>query len=194
MLLVAVPFLPEVVMIVAALLGRAVGCHAGQDVECRLGPIDLGHLISVAFRPISWLTFGSSNEAAWSIAFYLVVAAWTVSCYLLIVRGWTSLRSRLSIGFVIAVTLAVLPYSAPQFTIASIVDFNKCPINLGKDAKCLVFGGNIDHSNSVLILSKLLWQQAGGAIAVMLFVAFAVGVLLMAARGRSRTAESRPEP
>jgi hypothetical protein len=90
LLLVVIPFIPEIIIFVALQHGAS-----------------------------SILDFVAS-PGTWQLGIYLAIAGWLVGCCITVIQGWSGLPSRLLLGFAVALVFAILPYAGPGLAIVCI--------------------------------------------------------------------------
>lgn len=137
-MLVILPFSPEITIYGLVTLAKARGLTVDS---CPLAGTSLGDIVDAALQAGLFVSFG----------FGLGVAAiWLVVCYYTINKGWSRMRSRLLLAFVISAVLGSLPFFAPNFALL-LVKNSMCPATGG--GSCFVFGVNVtDNVNDVIAL------------------------------------------
>ncbi|AWM03858.1 hypothetical protein [Bradyrhizobium amphicarpaeae] len=174
MLLVVVPFLPELVILLTSLFAGLLGCRPGSDAGCSIGPsaaeiirhaLDAGYLVGSRF--------GDG-----------LAVLWLASCYWLITLGWPRLWSRLLLAFAIGLVCAFVPYFGPMLSISHLVN-PKCEPNEGGVGDCIVFGGDVGGAAHQVV--GLGWRILEGApLAIGMFAVYAIVAVVADVRGRRR--------
>jgi hypothetical protein len=179
LLLVALPFVPELVILATSGLARLSGCDAGSDVVCRIGPSSAAAIIRNA------LEAGSIVGARFGDG---LAAVWLAACCVLVTLGWSHLWSRLLLAFVIALVCAFVPYFGPMLSIDHLINPNCLP-NEGGVGPCMIYGGNVGSVAHDAV--RLGWRIIEGApVALGIFVVYAVvafGMYLYSKRKLSRS-------
>jgi hypothetical protein len=178
LLLVVIPFIPEIVIAVAGAFARLTGCLPDQKEACRIGSL-------AASDVINWgLQAGAGVRVAASIAslagFYLAITGWLAICYVVLTLGWARLASRLVLGLVVALVFALLPYFAPWLSIANLVTKDSCDPNSGR--ACMIFGGGVKAAYAAVrvVSPELLY---GGLLAIGIFFIYAIYAVVAAVIG-----------
>jgi hypothetical protein len=178
LLLVVIPFLPEIVISATAALARLMGCLPEQKEACRIGSL-------AASDVINWgLQAGAGVRVAASIAslagFYLAITGWLGMCYVVLTLGWARLASRLLLGLAVALIFALLPYFAPWLSIANLVTKDSCDPNSGR--VCIIFGGGVKAAYAAVrvVAPELLY---GGLLAIAIFFVYAIYAVVAAVTG-----------
>jgi hypothetical protein len=176
LLLVLIPFIPEIVITATGVVGRLWGCVPDHKEACRIGSVAVSDVIN-------WgLYAGAATRVAASLAslagFYLAITGWLVMCYVALTLGWARLASRLLLGLAVALAFALLPYFGPWLSIANLVTKESCDPN----SACKIFGGEIKQAYSAVdvIAPELLY---GGLLAIGIFVIYAIYAVVVAVTG-----------
>jgi hypothetical protein len=174
LLLVAIPLLPEIVIWAVAALAGLVGCQPDQKDACLIGSLAVSNVIDRAL----WAGgVDIVKSAAWRAYFYLAIGGWLVVCYVVLIQGWGRVTSRLLLGSVVALFLALWPFWGPLLAIKMFANERFCkPESTG----CLLFGGKVDNAYAALEMINLPFKNGGALPAVGIFLVFAV---LVIARG-----------
>jgi hypothetical protein len=184
LLVVVIPFTAEISIFAVAGFASLKGY---QSDTCFVGSSAYGHLIDDILRlRAGTIVDRLLNSHGWLLTFYTAFAGWLVVCYLLLLGGWSRLSSRLALGFAIAVTFSVLPFSGPIWALVSIANKNSCDPNIGP---CILFGEKITQAYSAAALEGPILRPLDGAkLAISIFAFFAIWVVLeriFAAKWRS---------
>ncbi|KJC47721.1 hypothetical protein UB31_18370 [Bradyrhizobium sp. LTSP849] len=171
LLLVVLPFLPELAISVVGGLAKIGGCVVDQKEVCLIVGVNVSDVVSGLVTAA--VVIGSA------FAWLGLAAVWLVLCYLAIVRGWAGLAARLLLALLVTVVFALLPYLAPGFAIAPFVNAN-CQPNEGGVGSCLIFGGNVSSAHHTVILPWLIF--AGVPIALGTALACAIVMAIVRAR------------
>lgn len=175
---VVLPFLPELAIYAIGGFARINGCVADQKDICLIAGVNVSNVISHLL--IAGVFIGSG------FAGLGLAALWLVICYLVIVRGWAGLVARLVLALSVTVIFALLPYLAPGFAVAPLVNAN-CQPNEGGVGSCLIFGGDVSSAHHTVILPWLIF--AGVPIALGTAVLCAIVMAIIHAR---RARANRP--
>src|SRR5580704_12424031 len=108
LLLVALPFLPEILVWAVAAIATIKGCQIDAKTACVLLGVPVSDLISRA------LFVGLFIATGFGLG---VCAGWLAICYLVTTLGWTRLWQRLLVGAVTTAIFAILPYFAPMLAV-----------------------------------------------------------------------------
>jgi hypothetical protein len=178
LLLVVIPFVPEIVITATAGLARLTGCLPDQKEPCGIGPPAVSAVID-------WgLHAGAGARVAVSIAsltgFYLAIIGWLAMCYVVLTLGWARLTSRLLLGLAVALVFALLPYFGPWLSIANLVTKHSCDPNSGH--ACIIFGGEVKEAYAAIrvIAPELLY---GGVLTMGIFLIYAICAIVAAVTG-----------
>jgi hypothetical protein len=173
MLLVAIPFLPEIVMGGTAALAALSGCKPDQDKVCLIGAVPVSDVIAFALQSAAgWVRL----SYAWHVAMYAVLAVWIVVCYVALTRGWARLRSRLLLGFAVALIFAFLPYFAPMLTLDALAH-GQCHANEAYVGACKIFGGEVGAPAHDAVRLGWGFLYGGALLAPAIFVVYAIIVI-----------------
>jgi hypothetical protein len=147
LVLVTIPFLPEIAITAIALLARALGCEPDQQATCVLGPLRISDIITLSLQAgTSVPVAGLRISYKWLVLLYALIVVWLGVCYWVITKGWARVASRLFLSFAIALLFAVLPFFGPMFAIAPLLH-EKCQPNEGNVGACTLFGGSVGNQN-----------------------------------------------
>jgi len=164
LLLVFLPFLPEIVVLLAALFAHVAGCSVGEKAVCAIGPFAASDIIRVALEAASLIGV--------SFAFGLA-AVWLALSYLAIVKGWLSLSSRIQLALAVSLIFAFVPYFGPLLSIAPSISAGCHPNEGGIPPTCMIYGDVGDAAHEVV---RVVWMFFLGA--PIAFVAFLIFVLV----------------
>lgn len=188
LLLVALPFLPELLIWFTALLAGAVGCQPDQERECFLGLLPASDVIAFALRwGAGLIVAATSNGVFWFVAFCVVVTTWLILCYVALTLGWARTLVRLVLGVAVALIFAVVPYFGPMLAIANLVN-DKCRPNEGAIGTCLMFGGDVWPAHQAVQVGWLI--LAGAPIALTAFVIYAIFAIIVRVASTKRAVKS----
>lgn len=172
LLLVLLPFLPELAVHVVSGLAKVNGCVAGQKEICRVA----GANVSVVLSGL--ITAGVLIGTVFVLG---LAAIWLVMCYLAIGRGWEGPGARFVLAFAATAIFALLPYLAPVLAVAPLANDN-CQPNEG-GGSCVIFGGDVSVAHDAVILPWLV--MPGVLIALATAAVYAIVLAVIKAR-RSR--------
>lgn len=173
LLLLALPFLPELVILLTSFFAAISGCHPGSSAPCELGLGSAAEIIRHA------LTAGYLVGSRFGDG---LAALWLASCCGLVTLGWTGLWSRLLLAFAISAVCAFAPYFGPMLSISHLVN-PRCTPNEGGVGACIVYGGDLGGVAHQVV--GLGWRIIEGApIAVGIFVAYAIVAVIIHLRAR----------
>jgi len=183
LLLIIVPFLPEITIYGIDVLAKLNGCHLDQENACLIGSIPVSRIIAVALRIGAGSLVAAWNHGlAWFIVFCAVITLWIIFCFVALTLGWSRTRSRLLLGFAAALIFAFLPYFGPLLAIGNLLSQN-CQANEGAVGPCIIFGGHVGSPAHDAVQAGWL-ILAGAPIALGVFVVYAVIALLIHAFSR----------
>jgi hypothetical protein len=179
LLLVLLPFLPELAIYAATALAKMKGCAVDQKLACLIGPISVSGTIVWA------LETGLLRGASFSVG---IAAAWLGLCYIVVSLGWAHMSSRLLLAFVVTVIFALLPYFGPMLALAHLVNPN-CQPNEGGVGPCVIYGGHIgDAAHHAVTEPWLIF--IGGPIAFGSFLVYVLVALVVRAAAAKREVRS----
>lgn len=132
LVLVTLPFLPEVTIYVVTALAKAVGCGLGDPNSsvCRLAGQQVSDIIDGALQAGLLVSVGFAIGLA---------VIWLALCYYVLNKGWSLTASRLLLALLLTGILAGLPYWAPNLALAYVAN----PRCLANGGSCHVFGGEV---------------------------------------------------
>lgn len=185
LLLVVAPFLPEIVIYLTAALAKIMGCQLDQKNACLIGPIPVSDIIAFALQVGAGLIVAARNNGIlWLVVFFIVSTAWLVVCFVALTFGWAHARSRLLLGFAVALVFAVLPFFGPLLAIGNLV-YQNCQPNEGGVGSCVMFGGYVGPPAHDAV--KAGWLiLAGAPIALGAFVIYAIVTIIIHAFSAKR--------
>lgn len=174
LVLVVLPFLPDLAIYAVGGLAKVNGCVADQKEICRIAGINVSKALSGLVT--TSIVIGS--------AFVLgLTVVWLVVCYLVIARGWAGFVARCVLALSVTVIFARLPYLAPYSVIAPLADPSCKPS--GGGGPCPIFGGDVSSAHHTDALQLLVWP--GDVIALSTAAAYAiVAAIIKAWRARAR--------
>jgi len=175
LLLVGLPFLPEIVTILVSGFAYISGCNVADRTACATGDVVLSDVIRAALKVGTAVGVIFANGLA---------AIWLALCYFAIMRGWRYLVSRLGLALIVSLIFAFLPYFGPMLSIGHLVNPRCRPNEGGIPPECIIYGGDIGDAAPAVVL--LIWKFVYGAlIALAAFVIFAAVASWLAARSTS---------
>ena len=161
-LLVALPFAPELAIRLVAGLGRALACDPAAAQPCMLGPLSLGLLLRPAI------------QAAVGVAVVLGfggILVWLWLGFLAVHRGFPRLAHRLVLAFLLTTIFAYLPYLAPSLAIADLMHADCQPHDAGVGA-CWIYGTAMGRApNEAQVVQWFAFT--GGPLALVMFAVYA---------------------
>ena len=182
LLLVVLPFLPELAISAVGGLAKVNGCVADQKEVCLIAGANVSNALS------GLLTVGLVIGSAF--AWLGLAAVWLVMCYLAIVRGWAGTGARLFLSMSATVIFALLPYLAPGFAVAPLVNA-RCQPNEG-GGPCLIFGGDVSNAHHTIVLQWFILPGVPIALGTAVVYAIVTAVIrARRARASRRSAQSR---
>jgi hypothetical protein len=185
LLLVAVPLLPEIFIWAVATFAGLKGCQPDQQVACRLGSLVVSDLVDRAL----WAAgVDIVKSAAWRTYFYLAIGAWLVACCIVLIQGWAGVKSRLLLGTVVALFLALLPFWGPLATVKIFADEGLCKPEAVTG--CKLFGGNVDNAYAALQMRDLPFSDDDPLLAVWIFAGFSLLAIAGGVASARRAAKS----
>jgi hypothetical protein len=181
LVLVVLPFLPEIAIYAAAALAKIMGCQLEQKAACAIGSLQISDVIAAALTAATFVGVG--------LAFYGIVALWLALCYFAVTKGWPHTPSRLLLALGIALVFAFLPYFGPMLAIADLENPN-CQPNEGGVGPCVMFGGNVGSpAHDVVTVGWLI--VVGAPIALAALVVYVIVLFVIRATAGRRSA-ARP--
>ena len=185
LLLVVVPFLPEMAIYVVAALAKAMGCQPDQKNACLIGSVPVSDVIAFALQiGAGWIVAAWTNGKVWFIVFCIAITLWLIVCFVALTLGWPRTRSRLLLGFATALVFAVLPYFGPLLAIGNLLNQN-CQANEGGVGPCMIFGGQVGIPAHDAVRAGWL-VLAGAPIALGAFLIYAIIALVFRALSEKR--------
>jgi hypothetical protein len=194
LLLVTIPFVPEIAVYAIAVLAGRLGCKPLQTEACLIGSLPVSDVIGWALEASAGLLAAcvrSSN--VWLVVFYLAIAGWVTACYVVLTQSWANLVSRLLLGLAIALVFAFLPYFGPTLAVASLVN-EHCQPNADSRGACKIFGGYVGGPNYTPAHATIyLWKLApiGASLAIGIFVIYALALIALASTSAKKQAISK---
>jgi uncharacterized membrane protein YeaQ/YmgE (transglycosylase-associated protein family) len=158
LLLVVLALVPVIFILGVAAFAKLKGCQTGQGFPCEIVSGVSGARVSALIDSALALAAGLAGASNWSFfAFCAAFLGWLTSCYLLLLMGWSSLSSRLALGFAVLVSaFASFVWPGLVWSILAFANLAKnCDPNV---SKCEIFGEEIKHaySGATLVESSLL--------------------------------------
>jgi len=179
LVLVVLPFLPELAIYAVGALAKLNGCVADQKQICRIVGVNVGDVLSGLVTAAVFI----------GTVFVLGLAAvWLVMCYLVIGRGWTGPAARFFLALFATVIFAALPYLAPVLAVAPLANDNCLPNEGG--GPCLIFGGDVSTAHHTVVLPWLLMP----GIPIALATAAVYAIVMAIIKARRARASRQPAP
>ena len=184
--LVVIPFIPMIVALGAAVVAELEGCQPDQKDLCVIGPLPVSEIIAWALR--SGATMIVENTRKSDTWLYVAIAAWLSISYVILIFGWTRLLSRLSLGFVLALAFALLPYFGLMLAISGLTH-KDCRPNDAYVGPCTLFGGEVGRPAHDAV--NIGWLAFDGVrLAFGIFAVYVVVVIVLALVSARRPAAS----
>lgn len=180
-LLVVLPFLPEIAIYLVSALAEAGGCKPGETWVCLIAGTPVSDVIVAA------LEFGLVVSAGFGVG---GAAVWLALCYLLVTLGWARLASRLSLAFVIMLIFAFGPYFGPMLALGNLVNPN-CHPNEGGVGPCVIFGGDVGSPAHETVTAPWL-MFLGAPMALATFAVYVIVVIVVRVVSARRAASAAP--
>ena len=190
--LIILPFLPEITIYVAAALAKAVGCRLddSDDLVCRLAGWQVSNVLDGALQIGLLISLGFAIGLA---------AIWLALCYYTVNKGWSRTTSRILLALLLTGIFAGLPYLAPNFALAHMVN----PRCEAKGGSCHVFGGKVTSTaKDVVVVSDEPFIAnivetppgpiaLGAPIAAGMLLIYAIVTIVVVLRRRAAAASAR---
>jgi hypothetical protein len=168
--LLIVPFLPEIIASATILFAKAKGCTLVQT--CTLTPnTSPADVIGQALQT------GSDRNVLFGVG---LAAIWLAICYFVVLRGWHKAPVRLRLGILICVIFAILPYLWPGIVLGAVTNPFCDLVSTVGVTKCLVYKVDIGRA-AYSAAGTWLWSFLGGPIA---FVCFLVYLIILSVKAR----------
>jgi len=175
MLLVVLPFLPELVIFATSLFAEISGCRPDSTSACEIGSSSAATIIRDALKAASEVGFSFSQGVA---------AVWLAVGCIFITWGWRRVASRLLLALALSLVCAFVPYFGPMLSIGHLINPN-CYPNEGGVGPCMIYGGNVGTVAHDAV--RLAWRMADGApIALGIFIVYTVVTIVMHLREKRR--------
>jgi hypothetical protein len=188
LLLVAIPLLPEIVIIAVAALAFVMGCRPGQEGACLIGSRAVSDVINWALQAGGVPTVGSATARAY---LYLAIGGWLVVCYVALIQGWKRLRSRLLLGSAVALFLALLPFWGPMLAIKMLANGPYC--EPASSPVCKLFGGPVALAYAALSMAEPPPYYESFKLAAGIFAVYAILVIVRGVVSARRPVKSPRE-
>lgn len=189
LLLIVVPFLPEIIIYLVQASAKIVGCQLEQKEACLIGSFSASEVIAFALRIGAGLLVDAMNHGVlWFVAFCTAVAVWIIVSFTALSLGWSRTSSRLLLGFAAALVFAFLPYFGPLLAIENLLNQN-CQANEGGVGPCIIFGGHVGTPAHDAVRAGWLFF-AGAPIALGAFAIYAAVTLAIHAFSKRRVVTS----
>ncbi|CCD98286.1 hypothetical protein [Bradyrhizobium sp. STM 3809] len=183
LLLVVIPFLPELAIWIVAGFAKIMGCSPGQQTLCLNSPW-ISDTINWAFKLSAGLIVThTTTSLRWLIAFFAGLGLWLTGCLVIISLGWRRRSSRLVLGFAITLIFAFLPFLGPGLALLGLAEPEACTPGTGT---CKIYGSEVQEAHAAVRLWDLELQPLWIVLAAALFAIYAIATILMGRlRGRS---------
>jgi hypothetical protein len=182
LLLVIIPFLPEITILVTAAVADIMGWN--QKGVCTFESAPVTNIITLSLELATGLILaGIGTPAMWRIVLYAGLIAWLCLCLITASLGWASTRSRLLIGFAVTIVFAFLPYFAPMLAIEILANDNCRPNEAGVGA-CVMFGGYVGNTDRAVAMGWLAGY--GVPLALGVFAIYATVIIIVGVSSRKR--------
>jgi hypothetical protein len=181
LLLVALPFIPELIIYAVAGVALAGGCLVDDDWVCWIVGVRVSDIMANALKADLLVAAG------FGMGFVVV---WLALCYLVITLGWARLISRLLLALLVSMIFAVPPYIMPMLTIYNFADAH-CQPNEGGVGSCVIFGGNVG-APAHWAVATLWYVFTGLPLALAAFAIYSIFVVVMRLIAMRRGAASPP--
>ena len=171
--LVVIPFLPELAVLATSALASIAGCHVGDKAACAVGPLSPSVMIATALNAGNFVSIG-----------FGVAALWLALCFVAISFGWAAMPCRLLLAAAVAIFFALLPYIAPALAIGALANPD-CHPNEGGVGPCVTYGSDLDGAAHDAVAA--IWLLALGApIAFGSFAIYAIALIVIRALASRR--------
>jgi len=151
LLLVLLPFLPEIVIYAVSALAKINGCQVDAKSPCVIGGVSVSATIAAGLE--AGLLRGAGFAAG-------ISAVWLALCYVAVNLGWSRVLSRLLLAFAVTIIFAFLPYLGPMLAILNLVN-PSCHPNEGGVGPCWIFGQNVGSAAHESV--SAIWLIFAGA-------------------------------
>ena len=190
LLLVIIPFLPEILIWAAATIAELKGCQPDQKDACLIGTLPVSDIIAFSlYLGAGLIIAGVRASYVWLVVACGAMAGWLVACYAALILGWARVSSRLLLGFAVAAVFAFLPYFGPMLSVANLVN-EHCRPNDGGVGACMMFGSYVGKPEASPAHDAVMlgWLAPYGALlALAIFAVYAVVVIVIAIASAKRT-------
>ncbi len=182
LVLVIIPFLPELAIWIVAGFAKVMGCRPEQQSLC-MGSTTISEIINWALKLSAGLIVThTTTSLRWFIVFFAALGLWLTACLVIITLGWKRLSSRLAIGFAVTLIFAFLPFLGPGLALLGLAEPEACSPGSGT---CKIYGSEVQEAHAVLRLWSVELQWTGILLASALFAIYAMAVIVLS---RSRRA------
>jgi hypothetical protein len=192
LLLLIIPFIPEIAISATAALARIGGCQPDEVGECRIAGVPVRDVIGWALEVKARFINAHAGDPRWATAFYLIAAIWLLACYFVVLRGWRRRSSRLVLGLILTLLFAVMPYFGSLLAIAPLAN-DSCQLDASRSGPCMIFGGYVgDPESSPAHAAGRIVELViiGAPLALGMFAFYAVGVIAVGRRAAKRPTRS----
>jgi hypothetical protein len=162
LMLVLVPFAPELAIRLVAGAAALQGCAPADATACAIGPVSLGDLLRRAIE--------AAVIAAMALGFGGVVV-WLTLVFVAVNRGFATIPVRLVLAFVLTAVFALGPYLGPAVAVADLLHGDCQPREAGVGA-CRLYGtlmGRAANETQVVQWFAFL----AGPVALVMFAVYA---------------------
>src|ERR1051325_8069743 len=94
LLLVIIPFIPELVIFGTIVIAKLMGCEPEQKNLCLIGSLPPSEIIRVSLHATATFIIDHAGNLKWLVGMYLAIAAWLVACWVVLFQGWMRASSR----------------------------------------------------------------------------------------------------
>lgn len=193
LLLVTVPFIPEIVIYGIIGLARVKGCQLEQTAVCLVGAVPVSHAIGFTLKATAGFVVAQAGSLKFIVGFYLAIAGWQAACYGALSQGWTRVWIRLLLGFAVALLFATLPYFGQTIATSYLENENCPPATEGGFGSCRAFGSYVDRGdyNPMNDAGQLGWLALIGApLALGIFAVYAIWAVVVSIHSAKRRVKS----
>jgi hypothetical protein len=193
LLLVTVPFIPEIAIYGLIGIARVKGCQPEQTDVCLIGAVPVSHAIGFVLKATAGFIVAQAGRLNFVVGLYLAIAGWQTACYGVLSQGWTRVWSRLLLGFAVALLFAIVPYFGLTMATSYLENENCPPANEGGFGSCRAFGSYVGGGdyNPMHDAGQLGWLVLIGApLALGIFAVYAIWVVVLGIRSAKRRVKS----
>jgi hypothetical protein len=162
LVLVVVPFAPELAIRLVAGAAALHGCAPADAAACTIGPLSLGDLLRHAIE--------AAVLAAMTLGFGGIVV-WLTLVFVAIHRGCSTVPVRLLLAFVLTVAFALAPYLAPAVAVADLLH-GDCQLREVGVGACRLYGTAMGRAaNETQVVQWFAFLA--GPVALVMFAIYA---------------------